>query len=367
MTVFLTLGDGDFSYSLDLVRFLASSTVKNTIVVTGVDSLQDMKEKYKDIDFILNRLQKSVSDTLGVIIQHEVNAVSSSDDRPIAADVVIFNHPHLGTEDAARHGRFLHHFLHECSKSWLTNDAGAVHLTLAAGQWERWKGAEAATKQGYFLKHRLPFSTPPVDAAKYQHRRHQTGKSFHSRTMGSETFVLTRQEAVEAFVFGWQKGENVVKQQSKPAFECTSCERSFREERSLKSHIKAVHGEGSKKRKRDIQCHQCASTGIVKIFAHEQSLNAHIQAKHGGLHTNIKPEWADKRKEEDEVTVSHGACEICGFVYKEANDVILHGKEFLPGDTVTPSETYTCQFCEKAFQSQRAQLQHENVCAQRQR
>lgn len=376
MTVFLTLGDGDFSYSVDLFHYL--STLKqleqNTLIVTGVDSLEDMRDKYKDCNYLLRRLARFNADNddkLVVDIRHEINAVSSHS-TTISADVVIFNHPHLGTEDAARHARFLNHFLNECNNSWLNsanNDkTGTVHLTLAAGQWERWQGEKAASKHGFLLNRRLPFRSPPVKEPKYQHRRHQTGKSFQNRTTGSETFVLVRSKEENAFIFAWQAQEedtlNQVQQQ--PLFQCSECERGFKEQRSLNSHMKAVHGEGSnKKRKLETKCCHCESQGVAKIFSQEAALQAHIQAKHSGPHTTILPEWAEKKGEAKAVEVSHGCCNICDHVFRTADDALRHSKEFLPSDVPSSCVSFSCQFCSKTFSDQRGQLQHENFCKKR--
>jgi hypothetical protein len=373
MTIFLTLGDGDFSYSLDLVQYLsASSTTKNRVVVTGVDSLKDMQDKYKDCEYLLRQLRSTAKENLSVDVRHEVNAVSSKDKTSIEADVVVFNHPHLGIEDAARHGRFLHHFLDECNKSWLSNNGqeGTVHLTLAAGQWERWHGQKSASKQGFLLTHRLPFLPPPVEDAKYQHRRHQTGKSFHNRTTGSETFVLVRKKDAKAYLFAWQSDKEDLNQSSSvPQFACLSCDRTFREERSLKSHMKGVHDESKKrKRREESKCPHCEVQGIVKIFSHEQGLTDHVQAKHAGLHTaTIRPDWAKTEEPAANLAHTHGRCEVCEYVYQDPDDVIWHAEEFLPTQASVPCQSFACQFCVKAFHDQRAQLQHENFCKQRQK
>lgn len=372
MTVFLTLGDGDFSYSLDLVRYLTkNSTVANHVVVTGIDSLNDMQKKYKDCDFLLRQLRSAQNDNLTVDIRHEIDAVSSNDTPPTQADVVIFNHPHLGIEDASRHGRFLHHFLSECNKSWLTpaGGGGTVHLTLAVGQWERWNGHQAASRQGFVLKHRLAFLPPPVEDAKYQNRRHQTGKSFKKRTTGSETFVLARKNEETPYLFTWQLAgmDEVETPVATPLFACPSCERSFREERSLKNHLKVVHDD-SKKRKRpdEFKCQYCDSQGILKKFPNAQGLSDHVQAKHAGIHTaTIRPDWAKSDVPSIHSDSGHGRCGICDYVYCEAGDAIRHATEFQPALLSRSELSFPCQFCTKTFHDRRAQLQHENFCKPR--
>jgi len=414
---FLTLGDGDFSYSLDLVRYLSTIEEKQqqtTIIATGIDSLEEMKEKYKDCTYILRQLTNHSGEKTIVKIEHEVNAVVASE-KHLSAEVVIFNHPHLGTEDAARHRRFLHHFFYECKRSWIkptttqqkqqqqnnnNHGGGTIHLTLVEGQWKRWNGEKAATKHGFELKHRFPFKPPPVKGgSNYQFRRHQTGRSFHNRTLGSETFVLVpKSHNSDVFLFPWQKTMtkgnkikvvcNFLEQQ--PQYTCLDCDRSFRERRSLISHAKALHfmdddDDKKKKRKREenIRCEECfATTGIVKLFQHQQALIDHKNAKHSGIHTfPILPDWAGKNKtttpppeqqedyndaaeekKENGEIFFFGHCDVCDYAYSNMEDKIFHLNEFLPVKGVLCPKLYVCSLCDKAFHEKRALLQHENCC-----
>jgi hypothetical protein len=106
---FLTLGDGDFSYSLDLARYLASSLHYNNtdlaLIASGIDSFEQVLEKYKDSPFLLKQLQSTTStsteSSLSVSIQHGINAIVDKES-PIKADHVLFNHPHVGTEGESK-------------------------------------------------------------------------------------------------------------------------------------------------------------------------------------------------------------------------------------------------------------------------
>ena len=198
---FLLLGEGDFTYSLDLCRFIVASSCATTIpdaddevavagairpksatapdglgsivsiACTGVDTLQELREKYKDIDFVLrnirkcNKMQSRVR--LETTILHGINAVDArcnyadDNDRLQSFDHVIFNHPHLGTEDAQLHTRFLHHLFHACVNRWMKPRTGLLHLTLVNGQCSRWKCIEGATKHGLVLRRRKTFGISP--------------------------------------------------------------------------------------------------------------------------------------------------------------------------------------------------------------
>jgi hypothetical protein len=267
---FLTLGDGDFSFSLDLATYLADEKVRSQqhdtvfskgrkirLLATGIDSIAELTEKYRDSQFLLKRLiSLDGCNNLSVKLQHDVNAVmadSTTDlDDASKAHHVIFNHPHLGTEDAVLHSRFLCHLFHAVSKSWLLN-GGLFHLTLVKGQSERWECSRAADRAGMVLVDECPFRQIPITDAYYQHRRHQRGKSFVSRARGgSETFTFARKQDEELW-----KGDGTsarilwyrTVEMNETVFECPHCDRIFKEKRSVKNHVTSKHAT-EKKRKR---------------------------------------------------------------------------------------------------------------------
>lgn len=352
---FLIFGDGDFSFSLDLARYLtftaAAAAVSSSrsvnaaasgkiaerttqeplfrLIATGFDSLDELSRKYKDSPSILRRLQKLNSSHgtgggVSISVHHSVNAVNDDDcSLLLQANQVLFNHPHLGTEDAVLHSCFLRHLFHSVSHRWLAPDGGGCdsdrsncnygrfHLTLARGQYERWDCEEAAHRADMVLVDRCDFVPPPVSVLDggnpptpcYQYRRHQTGKSFASRTVGcSETFTfvrrrrghhissnnklplggeisheqqqqcskthisVTKREKVNGRPF-WYKDAAVIAAATqittgkKPhvgslttlSFSCPHCDKLFLEERSLKNHLLNKHNVAqakSKKRKR---------------------------------------------------------------------------------------------------------------------
>ncbi|CAM9644811.1 unnamed protein product [Ascophyllum nodosum] len=139
-------------------------------------------------------------------------------------DHIIFNHPHTGTEDMRRHRSFLGHFFHAvlsanvpATNPAITTNAGetasdarlgtnggnshweegetnvfsilapggAVHVTLAGDQPERWGLREQAARHGFALAHRRRFPAENIDG--YMTKRHQTGRSFQRRNLDSVT------------------------------------------------------------------------------------------------------------------------------------------------------------------------------------
>ena len=252
---YLLLGEGDFTYSLDMCRYLAalpssddSASKNNTnangiestsssnihhVTCTGVDTLEDVNSKYKDADFILKNLRainKTSEGRVQTKLLHGVNAVQTTT-REINNsknynssslqhfDHVLFNHPHLGIEDAKLHKRFLLHFFHAANHRWLKPHGGLLHLTLVRGQCERWDCSRGAERHGLVLLRRGKFCPPPPpprshlvansrkhdnrEKTYYQLRRHQSGKSFaNKRIMQGETYNIVEDGESETIVFG---------------------------------------------------------------------------------------------------------------------------------------------------------------------
>lgn len=317
-TSFILLGEGDFTYSLDLCRFIVASASSTTasdddddefgaikqksasdgrvsisIACTGIDTLHELRKKYKDIEFVLRNIRKSNNEhgriRVETTILHGINAVEAEcndiNDTINSAckefDHVIFNHPHLGTENAQLHSRFLQHLFHACVKRWMKPRTGHLHLTLVNGQCARWNCIEGAMRHGLVLLRRGPFCPPPpppittIDSETnektyYSLRRHQSGRSFANRRAmqledggnqnnDSETLVFGRScddhKIADIDLFPWEfitRGtENCVTTLDASAeassnnhtslFPCTYCSKSFHEHRSLKNHLLSLH------------------------------------------------------------------------------------------------------------------------------
>lgn len=438
---YLTLGDGDFSFSLDMCRFLQIDTaIKDAldskqvasepesnrniirIVCTGIDSESDLKAKYRDVDFIkkqilsLNRRVprideesdhkskrpklENVSSELQISIHHSVNAIRPWDsDQKYSCDPqlsnikfkhVIFNHPHVGREDAKLHSRFLSHFFHSATNHWLAKD-GIVHLTLVQGQCERWHAIEHATKHGLVLLNRDQFNPPPsvlkfVGAQKskhsnelsfknevylskeglkcrYQYRRHQSGRGFASRTNGSETLSFGRSGiSYTLSSLPWQHIKF-----SETLLQCQHCSKEFIDERARKNHIKCVHMSRSEPISQDhFVCNDC-----MKSFNSEDALESHKIAKHSSSLKCIKPDWAAcelKTAELDATipTTTTYTCDICGY---QCLDELKqkHYTEFIPvfsnsGFRSEKESIFSCKKCKKVFNDNRAYTQHSFFC-----
>lgn len=292
--VYLTLGDGDFTYSLDLARYLKLSSVSSSsptkqkrpkLILTGVDTLEELTSKYKDSPSILQdiRNQQNEVSSISVTIRHGVNAIvhpNEIDDAngPVhePADHVLFHHPHLGTENCSLHKRFLAHLFHSVNNYWMKPNGGIFHLTLVEGQYDRWKCQEQAERHGLELIHKSPFAPPPLanydgtksadknNGNRYHYRRHQTGKSFATRRPNGKSFTYTFGRTIDKGMFAattlpWQnqcpspadtniatgksvEKETIASSAVKPSMlSCPFCDKEFLEKRSLKCHLRDKH------------------------------------------------------------------------------------------------------------------------------
>jgi len=518
---YLTLGDGDFSYSLDLCRFLATHPTATTgnaatpddadqiaaapaavqITCTGIDTHRELQSKYRNVKNILNKIasldekrvakrlnrkrkrsgkKKKQKNTcrsggddndgdddakkaqsglvpLSIRIDHGVNAIimPNSTVAPTSATSgdnsnnvqrnrhhhVIFNHPHLGTESAARHRRFLSHLFHSVRHHWLARDGGVFHLTLVLGQADRWDCLDAASRNGFQLLYRGEFKPPPPPPppplphavngeqqqqqqqltngglgreTHYKSRRHQSGRSFATRSEGSETLTFGRVCDEGRYVaphLPWQELPRshwvVVDGSAGGMLQCPHCTKSFRDERARKNHVKCAHPDGgpctstqgmgdatrnlAEENTTSFICAYCPAGGNDngRMFSTAQGLADHIRAKHSAIHNEIKPEWAratsvgkeemgggnDDRKDDADFPKDCpeciGSCDICCLKYYAEDEEAGHMIEFVPPPVVDGdgkseiANAFRCPHCGKTFKDARAVKQHENFCSKR--
>lgn len=292
--LYLTLGDGDFTYSLDLARYLKFSSVSSSLtkqkptklIVTGIDTLEILTSKYKDSPSILQEIRNQQVDipSLTLTIRHGVNAIVHSTEKDDVdervhqtADHVLFHHPHLGTESCNLHKRFLAHLFHSVQSHWMKRKGGIFHLTLVEGQYDRWKCQEQAERHGLVLLQMSQFAPPPVKTIvdkgsvnknmisnnnRYHYRRHQTGKSFASRRPNSKSITYTFGRIIDkgmyiATTLPWQTpcptSSDITTTKSRASeprtsssvklsmLSCPFCEKEFLEKRSLKCHLRDKH------------------------------------------------------------------------------------------------------------------------------
>jgi hypothetical protein len=151
----LILGDGNFSFSLafanqiasrddNILKYLPSAATVEKVYATSFDSYKQLA-KYSDCYDILDKIKKH--DFMTVL--HEINAWELSLHFDEKFDLILWNHPHLGTEDFRLHSFLMAHFFSACTK--VLKPTGFVTLSLVQGQESRWKVTEQALKANLVL------------------------------------------------------------------------------------------------------------------------------------------------------------------------------------------------------------------------
>ena len=160
----LTLGDGDFSFSADLMEICSAGTgPRLELIATGFDSAATLKARYPAAATHLARLVSR-----GASVRHDTDATQPPPELAAGGfDHVIFNHPHLGVEDARLHGYLLSHAF--AAMAALLRPGGRIHLTLVGGQCERWEAVRRASGAGLAVVRFSPF--PSADLGRFSRRR----------------------------------------------------------------------------------------------------------------------------------------------------------------------------------------------------
>lgn len=146
----LILGDGNMSFALALENLIRSKSsiafeylgekdesVDCEITATTFDSEVQLLEKYQECKDILPLIRSKRL--------HEINAWElASYFEPDQFDVIIWNHPHLGTEDFRLHRFLMAHFFKSCTN--VLKKSGKVCISLVKGQHLRWDLVNQAAK-----------------------------------------------------------------------------------------------------------------------------------------------------------------------------------------------------------------------------
>ncbi|OWZ05666.1 hypothetical protein PHMEG_00022207 [Phytophthora megakarya] len=384
----LTVGDGNFSYSLALAK-QTDTTLQLT--ATSYDSYDELVAKYPESKRICTQLKE-----LGASVLHRVDATNIRESLVAEQkfDSVVFNHPHCGEENVRRHQSLLSHFYAsalDVLEENEENEWNGILLTLAEGQPERWQAVERAQKAGLRLHRQVDnVDNDEVFGFAYERKRHQNGKSFHQVTLHGER----KKQSSTLFIFRRQKdamdpvkvkdtesattlesGEKVSASRKRKAeselpheFACTQCERSFKSSQGLRTHVHMVHElEGGAPKKVLLPCEFCDRT-----FKKEDARRQHQLAKHG-KDPLIKPDWFEKQQtvpttvSEAESVVSTSAeaeaktCSICQLSFPTTEDFDAHWQKLQP----RAAAKRKCATCAREFDEERALRQHQNFCSQK--
>ncbi|TYZ65805.1 hypothetical protein PybrP1_012531 [[Pythium] brassicae (nom. inval.)] len=419
----LTVGDGNFSFSLAFARRFPRAQ----LAASSFDSAQELAAKYPEAPRHVHQLR-----ALGARVLHRVDATQlraslaqaetaevgdeeggpaprPASPLPARFDVVVFNHPHCGEENVRRHRSLLSHFY--ASARELLAPRGEIRLTLAAGQPARWEALARARRAGL----RLTQQVDDVDSDEafglaYERKRHQNGRSFHRVLLHGERlqqqstlFIFEREEneGEDAGTTGSQEtaeGEGAIaaatvatvtppdapsrKRKARDAasqpFACNECEKSFKTAQGLKTHVHMVHelsGGAAQAAPVLLPCGLCDRT-----FKNADAQQQHRLAKHGS-DPLIRPDWYKKQHEpqsaaSDEPTTTAEAAAVATVAAQSEPPLLLLTCSICDltyptqaafdehWQELRPNEAAqrTCTRCGRSFDEERALRQHQNFC-----
>lgn len=339
----LLFGEGDFSFTQSLCRLFtseegraviskyfgvpASSDIR--IVSSSLDSRQEVMEKYPA--FIHMKFDERVQ------IRHSVNAIDPKDiDEDFCC--VVWNHPHLGTEDAEKHFQLLSHFFQKMGKLKLK----FIFLSFLRGQIKRWRVIEAANRHGFGLRENG--SLVEADFPGYQCKRNLNGKSFKSSRTKDNWAVEDLSSIFLRFEHGSSDNvplsfDNGSMASSGETFTCDLCPKTYSTLQGMRTHRRQTHELGKYATGGDVVCESCGKS--VSSYA---ALEMHIKGAHGSSSV--------KRQRLEITDDAKYVCDICDS--RDPGHLDSFGRN-------ASAPALTCSRCEKDFNSIRALIQHTNV------
>lgn len=128
----LLVGEGNFSFAFSLLRKLSDEKRLGwCVTATSFDSHEQLVRKYPECVHSLKEAdRKGFQDFLTVL--HNVDATRLESDPRISNkkyDQIIFNFPHLATEDCNLHSSLLAHFMHSAVEL-LASNSSIISITL---------------------------------------------------------------------------------------------------------------------------------------------------------------------------------------------------------------------------------------------
>jgi uncharacterized C2H2 Zn-finger protein len=149
-------------------------------------------------------------------------------------------------------------------------------------------------------------------------------------------------------------------------WQCKSCDRRFKSEQGIKTHVYMMHILGALDVSSDdnlastpsLECDICG-----KISSNKDAFDQHAIAKHSGMFRPVKPSWAVGQIVTEVDYPSNMEfqleCEICGIRFHSIDLLQSHLEGWQP---VTPTDQLSCFKCLKIFRDDRALKQHMNNC-----
>jgi hypothetical protein len=162
----LTVGDGDFSCSLALLRAYPSLICH--LVATSLLSCEQVLDTYPNSFVIVNELSSSFNNA-SIVYNVDATALHTNEELTrYQFDLVMFHHPHLGydTDDndnqesdlSERHASLLAEYMHSASQLLKMNNNASIqpqngilpciHLCVCAGVIDKWKIYQTVQRLG---------------------------------------------------------------------------------------------------------------------------------------------------------------------------------------------------------------------------
>ena len=385
MTRILICGDGNFSFSLSIGRLIKNGDAQLLeelvgcpgpfeITCTSFDTRAQLLGKYQECEQILPQLDRMGAE--GITVEHGINAWELETHYPETRfDVVLWNHPHLGTENFNLHRFLLTHFMFSARQ--VLKEQGFILLSVLSGQSMRWAIEDQAQKIGLHLARKanfLPSQYPGYETRRNRtggsfqntHTQHHTGDALKSISLRFSNKPCDAQNTSIIAVGDTPAPEKIARKPAQNEFFCDLCGKGFKKAQGVFTHKKQVHemkkyGNDWKIAGQDLSCDVCAKKGFPcddalwqhKIATHTEDVNIPHPSRDGDV--QLTPEEAAK-------TYDYYPCEICGMSVSSHPDwgMSAHLESLKP---IVGLELPCGQpNCDKVFIEQRALRQHRNFC-----
>lgn len=190
----LTVGDGDLSFSLALLRAYGNNYIESFAATTLIESKESLVVTYENSSEIYSEITATatkMANNKQVIFG--VDATKLEENKDVLSsgphDIIMFNHPHLGRSEldsdnsenknkyetesnsnmtgdkrhALRHRSLLCHYFYSAKKLLLANknqSSGRIHVCLCGSQPKTWDLLGSASHIGLKLEQETKTSTP---------------------------------------------------------------------------------------------------------------------------------------------------------------------------------------------------------------
>eukprot|EP00754_Rhynchopus_humris_P013994 Rhum_TRINITY_DN14357_c33_g1::Rhum_TRINITY_DN14357_c33_g1_i1::g.84289::m.84289 len=399
----LICGDGNFSFSQAiarlqkhgehdlLARLVGREAGPFDLHCTSFDTRTQLLSKYPECAQILDNL--AAMSACAVSVEHGVNAWELPAHFPGRLfDVVLWNHPHLGTENFNLHRFLLSHFMHSAEK--VLRPGGSIVLSVLSGQASRWCVQECGERLGLVCVEKTLFV--PSNYPGYETRRNRTANSFQNvhtqehtgdalksvslrfqrpedarKTKAAAAAAAAAEAAAAAAAAAAlaptpaPKPEEIPLRPAENQFFCKVCGKGFKKAQAVFTHTKQVHeykkyGDGWTAEGKGIGCRICDKKfpNDEAVWQHEIAVHTEdVNIPHPSRDGDVVLTPAEEAK-----TYGYFPCEVCGMSVSRHPDwgMAAHLESLKP---IVGLEI-PCGFegCSKVFIEQRALRQHRNFC-----